>query len=89
MFGLGPGHLMVSLDPPDDPLAQEAMRLCATAGATTLRLPEVDGADARLAPLSTLPPAAALAADLALKAEHDVDRPAWTEAYYATARGPA
>jgi fructoselysine-6-P-deglycase FrlB-like protein len=89
MFGLGPGHLMVSLDPPDDPLAQEAMRLCAKAGATTLRLPVVPGADGRLALLSLLPHSTALAADLALKAGHEVDRPAWTDTYYATARSPS
>ena len=35
---------MVSLDPAGDPLGDEAMRLCAAAGATTLRLP---GAGAR------------------------------------------
>ena len=87
MFGLDRGHLMVSLDPADDPLGAEAMRLCAAAGATTLRLPEVDGADPRLAPIATLPAAAALAAGLALAAGHDVDRPAWTDAYYETARG--
>jgi fructoselysine-6-P-deglycase FrlB-like protein len=89
MFGLGPGQLMVSLDPADDRLGQECMRLCAAAGATTLRLPDVAGADARLALLSTLPQSTALAAVLALKAGHDVDRPGWMEAYYATARGPA
>jgi fructoselysine-6-P-deglycase FrlB-like protein len=86
MFGLDRGHLMVSLDPPDDPLGAEAMRLCAAAGATTRQLPHA-GADPRLAPIATLPSAAALAATLALDAGQDVDHPAWTEAYYATARG--
>jgi fructoselysine-6-P-deglycase FrlB-like protein len=86
MFGLDRGHLMVSLDPAGDPLGDEAVRLCAAAGATTLRLPRAAGADARLAPITTLPAAAALAAELALAAGHDVDRPAWTDAYYETAR---
>jgi fructoselysine-6-P-deglycase FrlB-like protein len=86
MFGLAPGHLMVSLDPPGDALAEEALRLCAAAGATTLRVPGAPGADARLAPITTLPAAAALAAELALRGGHDVDAPAWTDAYYATAR---
>ena len=86
MFGLARGHLMVSLDPDDDPLGNEAVRLCAAAGATTLRLPGPARADARLAPITTLPAAAALAAELALAAGHDVDRPAWTDAYYETAR---
>jgi fructoselysine-6-P-deglycase FrlB-like protein len=86
MFGLDRGHLMVSLDPPGDPLADEALELCAAAGATTLRVPAVPGADPRLAPVTTLPAAAALAAELALRGGHDVDAPAWTDAYYATAR---
>ena len=86
MFGLGPGHLMVSLDPAGDPLGDEAVRLCAAAGATTVRLPGAAGVDGRLAPITTLPAAAALAAELALAAGHDVDRPTWTDAYYETAR---
>jgi fructoselysine-6-P-deglycase FrlB-like protein len=86
MFGLGPGHLMATFDPPGDPLGDEAVRLCAETGATTLRLPGVAGADTRLAPITTLPAAAALSAALALAAGHDVDHPSWTEAYYETAR---
>ena len=86
MFGLDRGHLMVSLDPDGDPLGDEAVRLCAAAGATTLRLPAAARADARLAPITTLPAAAALSAELALAAGHDVDKPAWTDAYYETAR---
>jgi fructoselysine-6-P-deglycase FrlB-like protein len=86
MFGLAPGHLAITLDPEGDPAGEEALRLCAAAGATTLRLPVAAGADARLAPITTLPAAAALAAELALAAGHDVDRPTWTDAYYATAR---
>jgi fructoselysine-6-P-deglycase FrlB-like protein len=86
MFGLHPGHLMVSLDAPGDPLGDEAVALCAAAGATTLRLPGAGGPDARLAPIATLPASAALAAGLALAAGHDVDRPTWTDAYYETAR---
>jgi glucosamine 6-phosphate synthetase-like amidotransferase/phosphosugar isomerase protein len=86
MFGLDAGHLMVSLDPDGDALGDEAVRLCAAAGATTLRLPAAARADARLAPITTLPAAAALAAELALAAGHDVDKPAWTDAYYETAR---
>jgi fructoselysine-6-P-deglycase FrlB-like protein len=85
MFGLDRGHLMVSLDPPGDALSEEAMRLCAAAGATTLRIPH-ESADPRLAPITTLPAAAALAATLALAADCDVDRPTWTDAYYTTAR---
>lgn len=86
MFGLDRGHLMVSLDPDGDPQGEEAVRLCAAAGATTLRLPAAARANARLAPLTTLPAAAAVSAELALAAGHDVDKPAWTAAYYETAR---
>jgi hypothetical protein len=75
---------MVALDPAGDPAGDEAVRLCADTGAATLRLP-VRG-DARLAPITTLPAAAALAAELAIAGGHDVDHPAWTDAYYATAR---
>jgi hypothetical protein len=85
MFGLDRGHLMVSLDPEGDADGDEAVRLCAAAGAVTLRLPGTAG-DARLAPITTLPAAASLSAELALAAGHDVDRPAWTDAYYETAR---
>jgi hypothetical protein len=77
---------MVGLDPPGDPLGDEALRLCAATGAATLQLPAVAGADPRLAPITTLPAAAALAAGLALQNGHDVDRPTWTDAYYETAR---
>ncbi len=84
MFGLAPGHLMVSLDPAGDSHGDEALRLCAATGATTLRLPSA--ADARLALITTLPASAALSAVLAEAAGHDVDEPAWTDAYYETAR---
>jgi glucosamine 6-phosphate synthetase-like amidotransferase/phosphosugar isomerase protein len=86
MFGLDRGHLMISLDPPGDQLGDEALRLCAATGAATLRLPVAAGADARLAPITTVPASAALAAELALAAGHDVDNPSWTDAYYETAR---
>jgi glucosamine 6-phosphate synthetase-like amidotransferase/phosphosugar isomerase protein len=86
MFGLARGHLAVSLDPEGDPAGDEARRLCAEAGATVLGLPVAAGEDARLAPITTLPAAAALSAGLALAAGHDADEPAWTAAYYATAR---
>ena len=86
MFGLDRGHLMVSLDPAGDAPGDEALRLCAAAGATTLRLPGAASADGRLALVTTIPAAAALSAELALASGHDVDRPTWTDAYYETAR---
>ena len=61
------------------------MRLCAAAGAATLRLPGT-GADARLSLITSIPASAALSAQLALAAGHDVDHPSWTDAYYETAR---
>jgi fructoselysine-6-P-deglycase FrlB-like protein len=86
MFGLDRGHLMVSLDPPGDPLGDEALALCAATGADTLQLPSVADVDLRLAPIAALPASAALATHLALVAGHDVDHPTWTNAYHATAR---
>jgi fructoselysine-6-P-deglycase FrlB-like protein len=86
MFGLDRGHLMVSLDPAGDPLGDEALRLCAATGADTLALPSLADVDGRLAPITRLPASAALAAQLALAAGHDVDHPTWTDAYHATAR---
>ena len=86
MFGLAPGHLMVSLDPGGDPLGDEAVRLCAAAGARTLRPPGA-AADARMSMITSLPASAALSAGLAEAAGHDVDKPTWTDAYYETARG--
>jgi glucosamine 6-phosphate synthetase-like amidotransferase/phosphosugar isomerase protein len=86
MFGLAPGHLMVSLDPEGDEHGDEALRLCAATGATTLRLPASATADPRLAMITTLPASAALSALLAVAAGHDVDKPTWTDAYYETAR---
>lgn len=83
-FGLDRGHLMVSLDPEGDADGDEAVRMCAAAGAVTLRLP--GAGNALLAPITTLPAAAALSAQLALAAGREVDRPAWTDAYYETAR---
>jgi fructoselysine-6-P-deglycase FrlB-like protein len=85
MFGLAPGHLMVSLDPGGDPLGDEAVRLCAAAGARTLRPPGA-AADARMSMITSLPASAALSAGLAQAAGHDVDKPTWTDAYYETAR---
>ena len=79
---------MVSLDPAGDPLGDEAVRLCAAAGATTLRLP---GAEARRPAASrsitTLPASAALSAGLAQARRATTSTsPTWTDAYYETAR---
>jgi fructoselysine-6-P-deglycase FrlB-like protein len=86
MFGLAPGHMAVSLPLADDPDIAETERLCAGAGARVVRVPGGEAADSRLAVVTTLPGTCALAAILAQAAGHDVDRPAWTDAYESTAR---
>ncbi len=86
MYGLAPGHLAVSLPLGEDEPQREAECVCAGAGARVVSLPGGTLADRRLALVTTLPAACALAATLAGAAGHDVDRPAWTDAYYATAR---
>jgi glucosamine--fructose-6-phosphate aminotransferase (isomerizing) len=89
MFGLAPGHLAISLAGEGDPAGAEAEALCRAAGAAVARLPGIDVADPRLATVTTLPAAVALTIALAAAGGHDVDRPAWTDAYYATARSGA
>jgi fructoselysine-6-P-deglycase FrlB-like protein len=87
MYALGAQHLVLSLPTgPADRLLTEAENTCRRAGATVLTTPTAGIADARLAALTTFAPAAALATVLGLRAGHDVDSPAWTDAYYATAR---
>jgi fructoselysine-6-P-deglycase FrlB-like protein len=87
MYALGAQHLVLSLPTsPADRLLTEAENTCRRTGATVLTTPTADIADARLAALTTFAPATALATVLAVRAGHDVDSPAWTDAYYATAR---
>jgi len=88
MMALGPGALALSLPagPGDDPLLAEAEEICAGQGATVIRAPGGETADRRLAAVSTFPAAVALAARLGLERGLDVDRPAWTDAYYRVAR---
>ena len=87
MYALAPGHLVLSLATAGDAALDEAEELCRRAGATVLRAPGGEVADRRLAPITSFPAATAVAIALAEAAGHDVDHPAWTEAYYATARG--
>lgn len=90
MYALGPGHLVLSLPAGSvlDPLLAEAEATCAETGAAVVRAPGGTGADARLAALTTFPAALALSIVLGRRAGHDVDRPGWADAYYATARVP-
>ncbi len=87
MYALAPGHLVVSLPREDDPLAAEAEAACAARGATVVRAPGAALADRRLAAVTTFPALVALAARLGSTRGLDVDHPAWTDAYYAVARG--
>ena len=89
MTGLLPEHLVLSLPTGDeDSLVDEADALCASLGATVLQAPGGLGADRRLAPITTFPAALALSAELALRRGFDVDRPAWYDTYFTTARRP-
>jgi fructoselysine-6-P-deglycase FrlB-like protein len=88
MMALAPGALALSLPAGarDDPLLVEAEEICAGQGARVLRAPGGETGDRRLAAVSTFPAAAALAARIGLARGLDVDRPAWTDAYYRVAR---
>jgi fructoselysine-6-P-deglycase FrlB-like protein len=87
MYALSAQHMVLSLPTvPADRLMTEAEDTCRRAGAAVLTTPTAGIADGRLAALTTFAPAAALATVLALRAGRDVDAPAWTDAYYATAR---
>jgi len=90
MMALGPGALALSLPAGgEDPLLDEAEAACAGQGATVLRAPGGEDVDRRLAAVSTFPAAVALGARLGIERGLDVDRPAWTDAYYRVARRQA
>ena len=87
MFGLDRGHLMVSLDPAGDPLGDEA-RAPVRGG----RRDDAAAARRRAAPTRgsrrsrRCPPPPRWRPSWRCAAGHDVDQPAWTDAYYETAR---
>ena len=54
-----------------------------------IRAPGGNLADSRLSAVTAFPAAVALAARIGVDRGLDVDAPAWAEAYYAVARGPA
>ncbi len=90
MMALGPGSLALSLSgKAEDPLLAEAEEICAGQGAVVVRTPHPDTVDRRLAAISTFPAATALAARIGIERGLDVDRPAWTDAYYRVARRTA
>ena len=86
MFSLAPGHLVLSLPTGDDQLLAEAEEICAARGAAVVRAPRASRLDKRLAAIVTFPAAAALSARLGAHRGLDVDKPAWTDAYYQVAR---
>jgi glucosamine--fructose-6-phosphate aminotransferase (isomerizing) len=86
MFSLAPGHLVVSLPTGDDPMLAEAEEICAARGASVMRAPRASRLDRRLAAITTFPATAALSARLGAHRGLDVDKPAWTDAYYQVAR---
>jgi glutamine---fructose-6-phosphate transaminase (isomerizing) len=88
MMALQPGHLVLSLPTGDDPLLDEAEAICRGRGATVARAPVVGG-DRRLAAILSFPAAVALGERIGVARGLDVDRPAWTDAYYRVARTSA
>lgn len=86
MYALRAGQLALSLPTGQDAVLAEAEETCRRSGATVLRLPGGEALDPRLVGLATFPAALALAIALGLQAGLDVDRPAWVDAYYRTAR---
>ena len=86
MFGLAPGHLVVSVPTGPDELMAEAEETCRGTGAVVVRVPSGDLTDPRLVAITSFPATLALAIELGLKNGLDVDRPAWAGAYYAIAR---
>lgn len=89
MYPLRAGHLVASLPTGADPLVGEAEAVCASQGATVVRVPGGSLADRRLAAITTFPALVALAAVIGVRRGLDVDAPAWAQAYYAVARGIA
>jgi glutamine---fructose-6-phosphate transaminase (isomerizing) len=86
MMALQSGHLAFSLPTGEDPLLEETEAICRGRGATVTRAPVVEGADRRLAAVSSFPAAVALGERIGVERGLDVDRPAWTDAYYSVAR---
>jgi fructoselysine-6-P-deglycase FrlB-like protein len=89
MYALAPGHLVVSIGSGDDRLLDEAERVCASTGATVVRIPVVGSNDPRLTPMTSFPAALALAMRLGTNAGLDVDTPSWVTAYASTSRAPS
>ncbi len=87
MYALRSGQLVATVPTGPDPLVHEAEAICAARGATVVRVPGGERADRRLAAVTSFPALVALAAAIGVARGLDVDHPAWTDAYYASARG--
>ena len=85
-FALRPGKLALSLPTGDDGAHADAEETCRATGAAVLRLPGGETVPSRLSGLGTFPSGLALAIELGLRAGLDIDRPAWVDAYYRSAR---
>jgi fructoselysine-6-P-deglycase FrlB-like protein len=86
MFGLSPGHLVLSLAGAGDPLGIEAEEICRARGASVVRVEGVDSADIRLAAVTTFPAVVALTEWIGLERGLNVDAPDWVDPYYRVAR---
>lgn len=86
MFGLSPGHLVLSLAAAGDPLGKEAEETCRARGAVVVRAEGVDAADVRLAAVTTFPALVAVTEWIGLGRGLDVDAPDWIDPYYRVAR---
>jgi hypothetical protein len=83
---LASGHLAISLPTRADPYLEESERICGEAGASVIRAPAPTDGDPRVAPLTCFAAGAAISVELALRRGLDIERPAWVDAYYRTAR---
>jgi fructoselysine-6-P-deglycase FrlB-like protein len=72
----------------NDPLLDETEALARGSGVPVLRSPTSAPADPRVSPILTFAAPLALSVAFGLEEGLDVDRPAWVDAYYATARKP-
>jgi len=81
-------HLVLTLPMGDDPLLDETEKISLGRGAQVLRAPGGDLAPPSVSAITTFPAAVAVGAELAKRSGLDVDKPDWTDTYYATARTP-
>ena len=86
MYALGRDQLVLALPVGSDPLAEEAVAICAGASATVLTAPWPHGLDRRCAVAAHFAHPLALAIRVALAQGRDPDNPNWYATYKSTAR---